>query len=240
MQRSTVLCLAAACLFSMLLWQASAYTPSKDYRSGQLSPSVLLMGEFDWTLSTGRDGKPWSRCLDMVWRARAVSNGNKLNFVPTHHWIPNSNGLGVASYCYMHTSGAVGDKGSCLPWTPEKLAEFKKSMTLCFTEAFKQGFVPYVRPHLDDGLNRYGSVLASERARSAHLQHVRQGTRSLRVAGTLLVPAQLSHMAACPAQAACAQPAQSCMQAVQPTCLSHSLAAQILQVLQILHPSTQE
>jgi hypothetical protein len=165
MQRSTVLCLAAACLFSMLVWHASAYTPSKDYRSGQLSPSVLLMGEFDWTLSTGRDGKPWSRCLDMVWRARAVSNGNKLNFVPTHHWMPNSNGLGVASYCYMHTSGAVGDKGSCLPWGPEKLAEFKKSMTLCFTEAFKQGFVPYVRPHLDDGLNRYGAVLASERAR---------------------------------------------------------------------------
>lgn len=139
---------------SMLVCSCLAYTPTKDPASGQLSPSVLLMGEFDWQLSTGADGRPWSRCLDMVWRAKKYSNGNKLGFTPTHHWLPNSDGLGVASYCYLHTSGAVGDKGSCLAWTPEKLAEFKRSMTLCFTEAFKQGFVPYVRPHLDDGLNR--------------------------------------------------------------------------------------
>lgn len=89
----------------------------------------------------------------MVWRARKFSNGDRLNIVPTHHWLPNSNGLGVASFCYMHSSGA-GDKGTCMAWTAEKLAEFKRSMTYCFTEAFKQGFVPYVRPHLDDGLNR--------------------------------------------------------------------------------------
>jgi hypothetical protein len=132
---------------------AAAYTPSKDYRSGQLSPSVLLMGEFDWALDVGRDGKPWSRCLDMVWRARSVSKGNRLNFVPTHHWMPREDGFGVSQYCYLHTTGG-SDRGTCLAWTPGKMAEFKKSMTLCLAETLRQGFIPYVRPHLDDGLNR--------------------------------------------------------------------------------------
>jgi len=132
---------------------AVAYTPTKSPKAVQLSPAVLLMGEYDWALSTGADGKPWSRCLDMVWRARKFSNGNRLNIVPTHHWLPNNDGFGASSFCYMHTSGA-GDPGKCLAWTAEKLAEFKRSMTLCFTEAFKQGFIPYVRPHLDDGLLR--------------------------------------------------------------------------------------
>lgn len=138
---------------AVMLGAAVAYTPTQDPQSVQLSASVLLMGEYDWALSTGSDGKPWSRCLDMVWRARRYSNGNKLNIVPTHHWLPNSNGLGVASYCYMHTS-SIGGSATCLPWTAAKLAEFKASMTYCFTEAFRQGFVPYVRPHLDDGLLR--------------------------------------------------------------------------------------
>lgn len=149
-------CCAVVCVLLALSHApvAAAYTPTKDPASAQLSPSVLLMGEFDWKLYAGSDGKPWSRCLDMVWRARKYSNGNKLNFVPTHHWLPRDDGLGVASFCYMSTSGQPGDKGTCLAWTASKLAEFKKSMTLCYTEAFKQGFVTYTRPHLDDGLNR--------------------------------------------------------------------------------------
>lgn len=155
--RSWLCCCAVAAWLllaaSTAVTVAEAYTPTKSPASGQISPAVLIMGEYDWALSTGSDGKPWSRCLDMVWRARKFSNGDRLNIVPTHHWLPNSNGLGVASFCYMHSSGA-GDKGTCMAWTAEKLAEFKRSMTYCFTEAFKQGFVPYVRPHLDDGLNR--------------------------------------------------------------------------------------
>lgn len=138
---------------------AAAYSPTKDSRSGQLSPSILLMGEFDWALSTGRDGKAWSRCLDMVWRARSLSKGNRINFVPTHHWLPRDDGFGVSQYCYLHTTGG-SDRGTCLTWTPGKMAEFKKSMTYCFAEAFRQGFTPYVRPHLDDGLNRCVCVCA--------------------------------------------------------------------------------
>lgn len=143
-----LLLLVAACAAT-----AAAFSPSKDPRSGQLSPSVLLMGEFDWALSVGRDGKPWSRCLDMVWRARSVSKGNRLNFVPTHHWLPREDGFGVSQYCYLHTTGG-SDRGTCMSWTPGKLAEFKKSMTYCLAETLRQGFIPYVRPHLDDGLNR--------------------------------------------------------------------------------------
>lgn len=156
MLRSSCISASAAAAVVLLMTCAAtvtAYTPTMDARSGQLSPSVLLMGEFDWALFTGRDGKPWSRCLDMVWRARSISKGNKINFVPTHHWLPRDDGFGVSQYCYLHTTGG-SDRGTCLTWTPGKLAEFKKSMTYCFAEAFRQGFTPYVRPHLDDGLNR--------------------------------------------------------------------------------------
>lgn len=159
---------------------AAAYTPTKDANSGQLSPSVLLMGEFDWALSTGGDGKPWSRCLDMVWRARSVSKGNKLNFVPTHHWLPRDDGFGVSQYCYLHTSGG-SDRGTCMSWTPGKLAEFKKSMTLCLAETIRQGFIPYVRPHLDDGLNRWGvgswtfEITASACSRKGQVPNMQQG-----------------------------------------------------------------
>lgn len=144
---------AAVLLLLALASRVAAYSPTKDPRSGQLSPSILLMGEFDWALETGKDGKPWSRCLDMVWRARSVVKGNRLNFVVTHHWMPRDDGFGVSQYCYLHTEGGE-DRGRCLSWVPGKLAEFKKSMTYCFAEAFRQGFIPYVRPHLDDGLNR--------------------------------------------------------------------------------------
>lgn len=149
--------LLQALLLVALAAAAAAYTPTKDPASVQLSTGVLVMGEYDWSLSTGSNGQPTSRCLDMVARARQYSTGNKLNFVLVHHWLPNSDGFGVASYCYMHTgSGSPGDgtQGTCLPWTAEKLAEFKRSLTLCFTEALKQGFTPYVRPYLDDGAQR--------------------------------------------------------------------------------------
>jgi hypothetical protein len=141
-------CLIACRLAATTAAAAPTYMPTKSPDAAQLSPSVLLMGYFDWKLFDGRDGRKWSRCLDSVWRARRYSAGNRLNIVSTHHWLPESDGFGVSQYCYMESSGA------CQPWTPAALAEFKESMTLCFAEALKQGFIPYVRPHLDDGLNR--------------------------------------------------------------------------------------
>jgi hypothetical protein len=90
----------------------------------------------------------------MVWRARSVSKGDRLNFVPTHHWLPSTRGFGVSGFCYMHTTGVEGDRGRCLPWDTAKRHDFKTAMQYCFAEAMRQGFVVYVRPHLDDGLNR--------------------------------------------------------------------------------------
>lgn len=68
-------------------------------------------------------------------------------------WLPREDGFGVSQLCYLH-SDSGGDLGRCLGWTPSKIAEFKKSMTNCFAETFRQGYIPYVRPHLDDGLHR--------------------------------------------------------------------------------------
>lgn len=142
------LLLAAVVCLLLAATAAAAAAPGQDASGVQLSPSVLMMGYFDWKLFDGRDGRKWSRCLDMVWRARRYSAGNRLNFVPTHHWLPESDGFGVSQFCFMPSGGP------CQPWTPAVLAEFKESMTLCLAEALKQGFIPYVRPHLDDGLNR--------------------------------------------------------------------------------------
>lgn len=146
-------------LFLLSAWAivipATAYTPDKDPGSSQISPSVVLMTEADWMLSHGPDGLPSSRCLDMVARAREYSSGNRLSFVPIFHWLPGPDGLGVDSYCYLESQASDNGSGdACKPWTPDKVAEFKESMTLCFMEAFHLDFVVYVRPQLQDGLNK--------------------------------------------------------------------------------------
>lgn len=135
-------------MFLLAMVPVLAYTLDKDPASSQISPSILLMNEVDWTLSYAADGTPKSRCLDMVARAREFSSGNRLNFVPTFHWLPGNNGFGVYSFCFL------GLDGSCVPWNPAKVAEFKESMTLCFMEAFNKDFVVYLRPNLQDGLNK--------------------------------------------------------------------------------------
>jgi hypothetical protein len=86
--------------------------------AAQLSPSVMLMSETDWKMFQGGDGKPQSRCLDMVARAREFTTGNKLNFAPITNWLPSTNGLGVSSYCYMPFGNTTrsGDKLECLAW----------------------------------------------------------------------------------------------------------------------------
>jgi hypothetical protein len=86
--------------------------------AAQLSPSVLIMSEGDWKMFFGLDGKPQSRCLDMVARAREFTTGNKLNFVPVTNWLPKFDGLGVSSYCYLPSENTTrsGDKLECLAW----------------------------------------------------------------------------------------------------------------------------
>jgi hypothetical protein len=86
--------------------------------AAQLSPSVLMLSEADWKMFFGLDGKPQSRCLDMVARAREFTTGNKLNFVPFTNWLPTFDGLGVSSYCYMPFGNTTrsGDKLECLAW----------------------------------------------------------------------------------------------------------------------------
>lgn len=105
-----------ALLLLLLLAQLAATTVAYlDPRAGQLSPSVLLVGEWDWQESTGSDGKPWSRCLDMVWRARSVVSGNRLNFVPTHQVIPPSFWLhSVCSLCewWLENAALLSEQGS--------------------------------------------------------------------------------------------------------------------------------
>jgi hypothetical protein len=136
-----------------MLAMVHAYTPDKDPASSQISPSVLLMNENDWKLSYGPDGTPSSRCLDMVARAREFSGGNRLNFVPTFNYVPGPNGVGVGAFCYLPSDSTSGDV-QCIHWTPDKVAEFKESMTQCFMEAFNKDFVVYLRPNLQDGLNK--------------------------------------------------------------------------------------
>jgi hypothetical protein len=87
--------------------------------AAQLSPSVLLLSEADWKMfQFGLDGKPQSRCLDMVARAREFTTGNKLNFMPFTNWLPKFDGLGVSSYCYMPFGNTTmsGGKRKCLAW----------------------------------------------------------------------------------------------------------------------------
>jgi hypothetical protein len=86
--------------------------------AAQLSPSVLLLSEADWKMFFGLDGKPQSRCLDMVARAREFTTGNKLNFMLFTNWLPKFDGLGVSSYCYMPIGNTTmsGGKLECLAW----------------------------------------------------------------------------------------------------------------------------
>jgi hypothetical protein len=64
----------------------------------------------------------------MVWRA-AEAGSDRLNFVPTHHWLGNGGAAsnGIAGYCYMeHSDPADSSSGStCRPWTDAVIAEYR-------------------------------------------------------------------------------------------------------------------
>lgn len=158
MQWSKALC----CLCLVLALPATVVGEPLDWLNAnplaaQLSPSVLILGETDWKLVLGSDGKPGSRCLDMVTRARELTTSNKLAFNIFQNWLPGPDGLGVQSLCYMpagNNTSLGGNKLGCMLWTVQKLVEFKEGLATCFLEALKSGFVPYVTPQLVDGLNK--------------------------------------------------------------------------------------
>lgn len=129
----------------------ASFSTDMSPKAGQLSPSILIMGSFDWGTTPDANGKPWSRCLDMVWRAKRLNRGNRLNFVPTHHWLPNDGGGGVKAFCYQYNKDG---QLACHEWDREAIQRYQDGMQVCFEEAFRQGVVPYIRPHLDDGLGR--------------------------------------------------------------------------------------
>jgi hypothetical protein len=129
----------------------------------EIGASIMVLGKYDWEVwryannsansSANNSAKrPWSRCLDQLWRAQRIGS-SVLNFVVTSHWLPPpagraSNARGaVALYCVM--DGTEGHH-ACIPWTPALVANFRDSLALCFAEAMRGGLTVSVRPHLDD------------------------------------------------------------------------------------------
>lgn len=55
-------------LFTLCCTAAYAAVPDTvGPKSVELSPSIQLVGKYDWEILTTETGEKWSRCLDMVW-----------------------------------------------------------------------------------------------------------------------------------------------------------------------------
>jgi hypothetical protein len=65
MKRSFIAVIALLCMTACAVGAASV--PSVSSQSVELSPSVQLVGKYDWELIKTEKGETWSRCLDMVW-----------------------------------------------------------------------------------------------------------------------------------------------------------------------------
>jgi hypothetical protein len=84
---------------------------------------------------------------------RAVDAGSsRINFVPTHHWLPDETSPnGISSFCYMDTvapssEDTLGkDQYECFPWSQSIIQEYTQAMQVCFAEALRQGLTIYVR-----------------------------------------------------------------------------------------------
>jgi hypothetical protein len=84
---------------------------------------------------------------------RAVKAGSsRLNFVPTHHWLPDEAALnGIASLCTVQSVGPLESNidGSatyvCTPFSADLISKFRDAMTLCFAEALRNGMTLYIR-----------------------------------------------------------------------------------------------
>lgn len=90
------------------------------------------------------------------------SGSSGINFVPTHHWLPDESALnGISSFCYIDTikqssAETLGaDKYSCFPWSKDLVDEYREAMTLCFAEAMRQGLTVYVRCAIRAWLSRF-------------------------------------------------------------------------------------
>ncbi|GAX73151.1 hypothetical protein CEUSTIGMA_g604.t1 [Chlamydomonas eustigma] len=119
----------------------SCYNTATAWKSTEVSPTIMLLGEFDW--------KPYikngatSRCTTMV--DRAVKYGSSmLNFVPTHYYREAAAG-GVLSYCYMDSSYS-----SCIPFTQDSIRSFQSGFSSCLRHAAAAGIQSVsVIPHVD-------------------------------------------------------------------------------------------
>lgn len=97
-------------------------------------------------------------CCNNCWRApggcrRGVEAGSsRINFVPTHHWLPDETSPnGISSFCYMDTIAPASEATEgqnqyrCFPWSQAVIQEYTAAMTKCFAEAMRQGLTVYVR-----------------------------------------------------------------------------------------------
>lgn len=86
-------------------------------------------------------------------RRRTIESGSsRLNFVPTHHWLPDPDAPnGIASFCYIDTVAPSSEATTganeyrCFPWSQPRIQEYTQAMTVCFAEALRQGLTVYVR-----------------------------------------------------------------------------------------------
>jgi hypothetical protein len=84
---------------------------------------------------------------------RAIESGSsRINFVPTHHWLPDPDAPnGIASFCYIDTVAPSSEATTgtneyrCFPWSQPRIQEYTQAMTVCFAEALRQGLTVYVR-----------------------------------------------------------------------------------------------
>lgn len=100
-----------------------------------------------------------SRAFPCVDARRAVeSNSSRVNFVPTHHWLPEDSARnGISAFCFMESTLPLGtariggynsnSSGTyrCSPWTKQVIQDYKDAMTMCFAEALRQGMTLYIR-----------------------------------------------------------------------------------------------
>lgn len=91
-------------------------------------------------------------CMHAMCRRAVEANSSRLNFVPTHHWLPDENAPnGISSFCYIDsvrpsTEDTTGsNEYKCFPWSQATIQEYTAAMTMCFAEAFRQGLTLYVR-----------------------------------------------------------------------------------------------
>jgi hypothetical protein len=85
-------------------------------------------------------------------RRAAEAKSSRLNFVPTHHWLPDEAAAnGISSFCFIDTVVPASEatdttnQYKCFPWSQAVIEEYTHAMKVCFAEALRQGLTIYVR-----------------------------------------------------------------------------------------------